>query len=224
MNLDKQCPNNHYGDHICPQEDRYSICYQKGYEEGLIKGKELSNKILIKQAQLSTEVKIEPPQQKEPETWEEKQCYSACEINTKASLIKHKKNCGLYGSSLDLLNAQSEEQLKWFLNSLNALVFVKSTISATGRVENLNAEVLDMEAIIKISGEWDREDLKDILAQVSEQARTEAETRGWNEAIEALEKEIWKNWPVMGDNYQFEDARIKCSESVKKTLESLKKS
>jgi hypothetical protein len=45
-----------------------------------------------------------------------------------------------------------------------------------------------MEAIIKISGEWDREDLKDILAQVSEQARTEAETRSRKVTIKQIEQ------------------------------------
>lgn len=56
-----------------------------------------------------------------------------------------------------------ERMLASFLKDLESLAFVKSTNSVTGEVEHLNPVVEDMEAVIKISGEWDREDLKNLL-------------------------------------------------------------
>ena len=56
-----------------------------------------------------------------------------------------------------------ENVLKMFLEKMNEHVFVKSTNSVSGEVEELKPVVEDMEAVIKLSGEWDREDLKEIL-------------------------------------------------------------
>lgn len=58
---------------------------------------------------------------------------------------------------------KSEKKLRWFLNQLEKNVFVKSINSTTGEEEKLSFEILDMEATIRINGEWDREDLKSIL-------------------------------------------------------------
>jgi len=56
-----------------------------------------------------------------------------------------------------------ERVLLVFLDTLREKAFVKSTNSVTDDVEELNPVVEDMEGIIKISGEWDREDLKDLI-------------------------------------------------------------
>jgi hypothetical protein len=58
-----------------------------------------------------------------------------------------------------------ERVLVEFLKRLQKEAFIKSTNSITGKEENLNPEVEDMEAVIKINGEWDREDLKGILLE-----------------------------------------------------------
>lgn len=61
-----------------------------------------------------------------------------------------------------------ERLLKMFLEDLNAMVFVKSINSISGEEEEIENVVEDQEAIIKLRGEWDREDLKDILARLAE--------------------------------------------------------
>jgi hypothetical protein len=75
-----------------------------------------------------------------------------------------------------------EKGLLRFLEALNANVFVTSRNSVTDEVENLNPTIEDQEAIIKISGEWDREDLKHILSDL-------LATRD-SEMIEAVEEEV----------------------------------
>ncbi len=62
---------------------------------------------------------------------------------------------------------EKERMLTRFLKKLDENVFVKSTSSITGIEKNLNPSVEDQEAVIVIRGEWDREDLKDILWQVA---------------------------------------------------------
>lgn len=59
-----------------------------------------------------------------------------------------------------------EAALEEFLLELDKHVFVKSTISATGKVENLPRIGEDRERTIFIHGEWDRDDLKDILSSI----------------------------------------------------------
>ena len=61
------------------------------------------------------------------------------------------------------LKKWEEELLKTFLEKLDKMVFIRSTDSTTGEVEHFNPVVEDQEAVIKIYGEWDREDLKNIL-------------------------------------------------------------
>lgn len=56
-----------------------------------------------------------------------------------------------------------EKLLTDFLKQLDKHVYVKSTNSVTGEVEELKPTIQDQEEIIIISGEWDREDLKNIL-------------------------------------------------------------
>lgn len=56
-----------------------------------------------------------------------------------------------------------EMRLKSFLTALDDLAFVKSTNSVTGEVEEYPPATEDMEAVIKINGEFDREDLKNML-------------------------------------------------------------
>lgn len=56
-----------------------------------------------------------------------------------------------------------ERLLRGFLERLSESVFLRSTNSVTDEVEHLNPKILDMEAIIEISGQWDREELKEIL-------------------------------------------------------------
>lgn len=58
---------------------------------------------------------------------------------------------------------QQEDRLDKFLSKLRDQVFVKSTNSVTYEEEYLEAEINDYEAVIEIRGEWDREDLKQIL-------------------------------------------------------------
>ena len=67
----------------------------------------------------------------------------------------------------DLTEIYKEEMLKKFLKFLDENVFVKSTDSVTGEENTLEPIVEDMEAVIAISGEWDREDLKNILYNLS---------------------------------------------------------
>lgn len=61
----------------------------------------------------------------------------------------------------------SEQILGQLLSYLTESVFVRSTNSVTGRVEELNPAILDMEGTIRICGEWDREDLKMILTKIT---------------------------------------------------------
>ena len=61
------------------------------------------------------------------------------------------------------IDAMKERMLVGFLHDLEQLAFVKSTNSISGEVEELHPIVEDQEAIIKICGEWDREDLKHLL-------------------------------------------------------------
>ena len=60
-----------------------------------------------------------------------------------------------------------EKILEKFLKGLDNIVFVKSTDSITNEVTIYTPEVVDMEAIIKIDMECDREDLKDLLTSLS---------------------------------------------------------
>jgi hypothetical protein len=53
-----------------------------------------------------------------------------------------------------------------FLKVLDKYAFVESINSVTGEREQFQRAVTDMEATIRISGEWDREDLKDALASL----------------------------------------------------------
>lgn len=59
-----------------------------------------------------------------------------------------------------------EIMLQSFIDKIRKSAFVNSVNSVTTKEEKLNPVVEDMEAIIKISGEWDREDLKKILASL----------------------------------------------------------
>lgn len=56
-----------------------------------------------------------------------------------------------------------EEKLRKLLKGLSDIVFVKSTNSFSGEEEQQYHEIVDMEAIIRICGEFDREDLKKLL-------------------------------------------------------------
>jgi capsid portal protein len=77
-----------------------------------------------------------------------------------------------------------ERTLKTFLEELDSKVFIKSTDSFTDEEEYLSPVIEDMEAIIAISGEWDREDLKDILEKVRNQALEEIREKIENMPIE----------------------------------------
>ena len=57
-----------------------------------------------------------------------------------------------------------EELLKKFLIRLDHTVFVSSTDSFSGKTTHFRPKIEDMDAVIVIKGEWDREDLKDILS------------------------------------------------------------
>lgn len=81
------------------------------------------------------------------------------------------------------VDQQKEEYLEILLKGLDEYVFVKSIVSATGRVEHLNALVQDMEATIRISGEWDREDLKEVLRTLAIKRGLERDLE-WKEFIE----------------------------------------
>lgn len=82
-----------------------------------------------------------------------------------------------------ILEEAKEQALEKFLGYLTQNVFVKSTNSITDEVEELTPKILDMEAIITISGEWDREDLKNILIKSTA-------TTIINAAIEELNEKI----------------------------------
>ncbi len=61
------------------------------------------------------------------------------------------------------IDNMKERMLLSFLKSLDNIAFVKSTNSVTGEVEEFPTAVEDLEGTIRISGEWDREDLKDLI-------------------------------------------------------------
>lgn len=61
------------------------------------------------------------------------------------------------------IDAMKERMLLGFLKALDDIAFVKSTNSVTGEEKILIPVIEDMEAIIKIHGEFDREDLKDLI-------------------------------------------------------------
>jgi hypothetical protein len=83
---------------------------------------------------------------------------------------------------------QKEKMLEILLKGLEKNVFIKSTNSVTDEEEHFEPVIEDMEAIIAISGEWDREDLKNILAEISDLAIKETEERLVRE-IEGMAKE-----------------------------------
>lgn len=56
-----------------------------------------------------------------------------------------------------------ERMLIGFLKALDDIAFVKSTNSVTDEVEHYPPAVTDMEATIRINGEFDREDLKNLI-------------------------------------------------------------
>ena len=61
------------------------------------------------------------------------------------------------------IETMKERMLVSFLRALDDIAFVKSTNSVTGEVEEFPRAVTDMEATIRISGEFDREDLKKLI-------------------------------------------------------------
>lgn len=61
-----------------------------------------------------------------------------------------------------------EAELERVLIGLHNLSFIKSTNSITDEEEILHPVVQDMEATIRISGEFDREDLKDLFSKKRE--------------------------------------------------------
>lgn len=61
------------------------------------------------------------------------------------------------------IEAMKERILQSFLDGLEQIAFVKSTNSVTGEVQEYPPAVEDMEAVIKINGEFDREDLKNFI-------------------------------------------------------------
>ncbi len=65
------------------------------------------------------------------------------------------------------IDEMKERMLKSFLYNLDQLAFVKSTDSVSGKEEELNPVVEDREAIIIIQGEFDREDLKNLIVSIS---------------------------------------------------------
>lgn len=62
---------------------------------------------------------------------------------------------------------EKEEMLLRFLKELDKHVFITSVNSITTQEEHLDPMIEDYEGTILISGEWDREDLKNILASLS---------------------------------------------------------
>lgn len=60
-----------------------------------------------------------------------------------------------------------ESKLYEFLSKLDQLSFIKSTDSITGEEIELYPMVKDMEAIIKIDCEVDREELKNLIMSLS---------------------------------------------------------
>ncbi len=62
------------------------------------------------------------------------------------------------------IDAMKERMLLGFLKSLDDIAFVKSTNSVTGEEKILVPVIEDQEAIIRICGEFDREDLKNLIA------------------------------------------------------------
>lgn len=57
----------------------------------------------------------------------------------------------------------AEEMLTQLLKGLTQAVYVQSVNTSTGKKNGLEPRIEDQEAIIVIQGEWDREDLKDVL-------------------------------------------------------------
>lgn len=63
---------------------------------------------------------------------------------------------------------EKEDVLLNFLALLDEHVFILETDSVSGETKQKNPRVEDLEGIILINGEWDREDLKNILAALKE--------------------------------------------------------
>lgn len=61
------------------------------------------------------------------------------------------------------IEEMKERMLKGFLAALEEIAFVKSTDSISGEEVELNPIIEDMEAVIKINAEFDREDLKRLI-------------------------------------------------------------
>lgn len=58
---------------------------------------------------------------------------------------------------------QQEERFRNFLKGLNDLAFIRSENSVTGKIEEFPEAVTDLEATIRIDGEWDTEGLKSFI-------------------------------------------------------------
>jgi len=58
---------------------------------------------------------------------------------------------------------KEEKKLEKFLKGLYEIVFIAETDSVSGKRVKLEPKILDMEATIRICGEFDREDLKELL-------------------------------------------------------------
>jgi hypothetical protein len=80
-----------------------------------------------------------------------------------------------------------ETILKQFLELLNEHVFVNSVNSVTTKEEKLNPVIEDMEAIIKICGEWDREDLKGMLYTLCSSVESSAIRKAYLDAAKIVE-------------------------------------
>lgn len=126
-------------------------------------------------------IEIEKPQPSKDDivvapTPDKQEKFQCPELVKKSGIWSERMNelCLKENESLSHTSGSMEEgALELFLAEMDKNVFVKSTNSVTGKVEELTPSIKDMEAIIAISGEWDREDLKGILNKIQALSRAE---------------------------------------------------
>lgn len=125
----------------------------------------------------------------------------------------------------------AENLLSNLLKGLNENVFIKSTDSVSGEEEHLTPVIEDMEAVIAISGEWDREDLKKVLLTLLDKeletsyadglgkGKYLAERRLVKSELEKYKEEVMKTeiayWTNIFDNPPKRDREYPCDNCTK---------
>jgi hypothetical protein len=88
-----------------------------------------------------------------------------------------------------------EKTLEEFWKMLEDCRFIQSTDSITDEVIEIDGGIEDMEAVVRINGEFDKYDIEKFLTNALEKAREEGRKEGVQASIDALPEEMTaKKW------------------------------